>query len=81
MATGIVQTTMITDGHVIVIIPPGIEEFLMIGDIITATISGVVGLGILLTSITAILIIIGEVVIGVMTMDGDVLAVVVMGEP
>lgn len=46
----------------------------MIGDIITATISGVVVLGILLTSITAILIIIGMVVIGVMTMDGDVLA-------
>lgn len=78
VAIGIVQNTMITDGLIIVILHLGIEEYLMIGDIITATISGVVVLGILLTSITAILIIIGVVVIGVMTMDGDVLAVVGM---
>ena len=78
VAIGIVQNTMITDGLIIVILHLGIEEYLVIGDIITATISGVVVLGILLTSITAILIIIGVVVIGAMTMDWDVLEVVVM---
>jgi hypothetical protein len=76
VAIGIVLNTMITDGLIIVVIPLGIEEYLMTGDIIIETICGVVILGILLTSITAILIIIGAVVIGVMTMDGDVLAVV-----
>jgi hypothetical protein len=81
VATGIVQNTMITDGLIIVILHLGIKQYLVIGDIITATISGVVVLGILLTSITAILIIIGVVVIGVMTMDGDVLAVVGMDAP
>jgi len=69
---------MITDGVIIVILHPGMEEYLVIGDVITATISGLVVLGILLTSITAILIIIGVVVIGEQTMDGNVLAVVGM---
>jgi len=69
---GIVQNTMITDGLIIVVIPPGIKEYLLIGDIVIATICGVDILGILLTSIKAILEIIGVVVIGVMTMDGDV---------
>ena len=67
---------MITDGHIIVIIPPGIKECPMIGDIITGTVSGVVVPGILLRSGTAILIITGVAVVGVMTMDGDVLVVV-----
>jgi hypothetical protein len=64
VATGIVQYTMIMDGYIIVLIPLGIEKSLMIGDIVTTTMSGVVGLGIPLASITAILIIIGVVVIG-----------------
>jgi hypothetical protein len=80
-ATGIVQNIMITGGHIIVIIPPGIEKFLMIGGIITAPISGVVVLGILRTSITAISIITGVAVIGVMTMDWAVLAAFEMGVP
>jgi hypothetical protein len=46
---GIVQSTMITDGFIIVILHPGTEEYLMIGDIIIATISGMVVLGILIT--------------------------------
>jgi len=71
---GIVHNTMITDGVIIVILHLGMEEYLVIGDIIMAPISGGVVLGIPLTSITAILTIIGVVVIGVMTMDGDVLA-------
>ena len=75
VAIGIVQNTIITDGLIIVVIHHGIEKYLIIGDIITATISGVVVLGILRTSITANLIIIGVVVIGVMTMDGDIVAV------
>ncbi len=52
------------DGRIIVIIPLGIEKSLMIGDIVTTTMSGVVGPGILLISITETLIIIGVVVIG-----------------
>ena len=72
---------MITDGHIIAIIPLGIEKFLLIGGIIIAPISGVVVLGILLTSIMGILIIIGVVVIGVMIMDWDVPAAVVMYGP
>jgi hypothetical protein len=75
VATGIVRDITIMDGHIIVIIPLGIEIFLMIGDIITVIISGVVGPGILLTSITVDLTTIGGVVIGVMTMDGDIVAV------
>ena len=74
VAIGIVQNTIITDGLIIAVIHHGIEKYLIIGDIITATISGVVVLGILRTSITANLIIIGVVVIGVMTMDGDIVA-------
>jgi hypothetical protein len=70
--TGIVQNIMITAGLIIVVIPLGIEKYLLIGDIVIATICGVDILGILLTSITAILEIIGVVVIGVMTMDGCV---------
>jgi hypothetical protein len=75
VATGIVQDITIMDGDIIVIIPLGIEIFLMIGDIITVIISGVVGPGILLTSITVDLTTIGVVVIGALTMDGDILAV------
>jgi hypothetical protein len=78
VAIGIVQNTMITDGLIIVVIPPGIEEYLLIGDIVIATTCGVDILGVLLKSITAILKIIGVVVIGVMTMDGCVLSVVGM---
>jgi hypothetical protein len=72
---GIVQNTMIMDGLIIVVIHLGIIKFLVIGEIVTEIISGVVIPGILVTSLTAILIIIGVAVIGVMTMDGDVLAV------
>ena len=78
VAIGIVQNTMITDGLIIVVIHLGIEEYLVIGEIVTEIINGVVIPGILLTSIIAILIIIGVVVNGVMIMDGDVLAVVGM---
>jgi len=70
---GIVQDTMIRDGLIIVVIPLGIEEFLMIGEIVIATICGVVVLGILVTFLRMILIGIGVVVIGVLTMDGDLL--------
>jgi hypothetical protein len=79
-ATGIAHNSMITDGRIIAIILFGTEIYPMIGDIVTATIFGVVGLGILPISITAILIIIGVVVSGVMIMGGAVLAVdVVVG--
>ena len=54
VAIGIVQNTMITDGLIIVILHLGIEESLVIGEVIIETICGVVILGILLTSITAI---------------------------
>jgi hypothetical protein len=70
---GIVQDTMIRDGLIIVVIPLGIKEFLMIGEIVIATICGVVVLGILVTFLRMILIGIGVVVIGVLTMDGDLL--------
>jgi hypothetical protein len=69
VATGIVHNTMITDGLIIVILHHGMEEFLVIGEVITATIYGVDVLGILLTSIKAILIIIGVVVIGAVIRD------------
>jgi hypothetical protein len=46
----------------------------MIGEIATATICGVVILGILITLTMVILIGIGVVVIGVLIMDGDILA-------
>jgi hypothetical protein len=68
---GIVPNTMITDGLIIVILHPGIKEYLMIGEMVIATIPGAVILGILLTSITAILTIIGVVVIGVQIMAGS----------
>jgi hypothetical protein len=77
---GIVQNTMIADGLIIVIHLPGIEEYLVIGEIVTEIIGGVVIPGILLTSLMAISIIIGVVVSGVMIMGGAVLAVdVVVG--
>ena len=69
---GIVQDTMITDGVIIVVIPLGIEEYLMIGEIVIETICGVDILGIPVTFAMVILIGIGVVVIGVLTMDGDV---------
>jgi hypothetical protein len=69
---GIVQDTMITDGVIIVVIPLGIEEYLMIGEIVIETICGVDILGIPVTFVMVILIGIGVVVIGVLTMDGDV---------
>jgi len=72
---GIVQNTMIADGLIIVVIHLGIEQYRMIGEVVTEIISGVVILGNLVTSITVSLIIIGVVVIGVMTTDGDVLVV------
>ena len=72
---GIVQNTMIADGLIIVVIHPGIEQYRMIGEVVTEIISGVVILGNLVTSITVNFINIGVAVIGVMTMDGDVLAV------
>ncbi len=70
---GIVQDTMITDGVIIVVIPLGIKEFLMIGEIVIATICGAVVLGILVTFLRMILIGIGVVVIGVLIVDGDLL--------
>lgn len=73
---GIVRDPMIRAGVIIVVIHLGMEEYLLIGEVIIETIPGVVVLGILITSITVILIIIGVVVIGVMTMEWDVLAVV-----
>ncbi len=76
MDIGIVQNTMITDGLIIVVIPPGIKEYLIIGETIIETMRGVDIRGILLTSIRAILEIIGVVVIGVKTMDGCVQALV-----
>ena len=85
MAIGIVQDTMITDGVIIVVIPLGIEEYLMIGDIVIATICGEDIPGIIVTLAMVILIGIGVVVIGVMTMDGDIpaaatcMAVVLVG--
>jgi len=66
---------MIADGLIIAVTHPGIKKYLLTGELIIETIGGVVIPGILLTSITAILIIIGVVVIGVMTMDGEVPAV------
>jgi hypothetical protein len=72
VAIGIAQGTMITDGVIIGVIPLGTEEYLMIGDIVTATICGVVAPGILTTFIMVILIGTGVAVIGVMTMDGDI---------
>jgi hypothetical protein len=78
---GIVRDPMIRAGVIIVVIHLGMEEYLMIGEVVTEIIGGVVVLGILLTSITVILIIIGVVVIGVMTMDWDVLAVVGIDAP
>jgi hypothetical protein len=48
VASGIVQNTMIAAGLIIVLIPHlGIEEYLMIGEVIIETISGVVVLGII----------------------------------
>jgi hypothetical protein len=76
--TGIVRNPMIADGLIIMVPHPGIKKYLIIGKIIIETIGGVVIPGILLTSITAIWIIIGVVAIGAMTMDGEVLAVVGM---
>jgi hypothetical protein len=70
---GIVQDTMITDGVIIVVILLGIKEFLMIGEIVIATICGAVVLGILVTFLRMILIGIGVVVIGVLIVDGDLL--------
>jgi hypothetical protein len=70
---GIVQDTMITDGVIIVVIPLGIKEFLMIGEIVIATICGAVVLGILVTFLRMILIGIGVVVIGVLIVDGGLL--------
>jgi hypothetical protein len=75
---GIVRSIMIADGLIIVVIHLGIIQYHMIGEIIIETTCGVVIPGILLTSITSILIIIGAAVIGVMTMDGEALAVVGM---
>jgi hypothetical protein len=75
---GIVRSIMIADGLIIVVIHLGIIQYHMIGEIIIETTCGVVTPGILLTSITSILIIIGAAVIGVMTMDGEALAVVGM---
>ena len=63
---------MITDGHITAVIPPGIEKCLMIGDIITGAMSGVVVPGTLPGSITVTFITTGVAVIGAMTMDGDV---------
>ena len=60
---------MIADGRTITSILLGIEEYPSIGDTVTVTMSGEVGLGILLTSITAISIITGEAVSGVTIMD------------
>jgi hypothetical protein len=54
VTAGIVQDTMITDGVIIVILRLGMEEYLVIGGIITGTISGVVVPGILLASIETI---------------------------
>ncbi|HBB16015.1 MAG TPA: hypothetical protein DCZ97_03100 [Syntrophus sp. (in: bacteria)] len=51
---GFVQNTMIADGLIIVAIHLGIEAYLVIGEIVTEIINGVVIPGILLTSITAI---------------------------
>jgi hypothetical protein len=70
--TGIVQNTMIGAGLIIVVIHPGTEQYLMIGEVVTAITGGVVIPGNLLTSPTAICIIIGAEVIGVTTMDGEV---------
>jgi hypothetical protein len=78
VAIGIVQNTMITVGLIIVVTHLGIKIYLIIGEIIIETTHGVVIPGILVRSITVILIIIGVVVSGVMTMDGDVLVAVGM---
>jgi hypothetical protein len=78
---GIVQDTMITDGVIIVVIPLGIEEYLMIGEIVIETICGVDILGIPVTFAMVILIGIGVVVIGVLTMDGDVPVGSLVGSP
>jgi hypothetical protein len=56
---GIVHNPMIGAGLIIVVIHLGIEEYLMIGEIIIETIRGVVILGIILTFAMLILIIIG----------------------
>ena len=51
VAIGIVQNTMIADGLIIVLIPHlGIEKYLMIGEIVTEIISGVVVLGIIMAA-------------------------------
>ena len=68
-ATGIVHNSMIMDGRIITSILPGTEEYPMIGEIVTATISGAVGLGILLISINVTSIIIGVGVSGGQSMD------------
>ena len=69
MATGIARNSMIMGGRIIAIIPHGIEKSPTIGETVTTTISGAVGLGILPASVTAILIIIGGVVNGAQGVD------------
>jgi len=72
MDIGIVRNFMIGAGLIIVVIHLGIKEYLMIGEIVIETICGVDILGIPVTFAMVILIGIGVVVIGVLTMDGDV---------
>jgi len=69
VATGIAHNSMIMDGCIIATIPRGTEKSPMIGDRVTTTVYGAVGLGILLASITAISITIGGGVVGEQSMD------------
>ena len=55
VATGIVQNTMIADGLIIVIRHLGIEEYLMIGEIVTEIIGGVDILGIIMADILGVI--------------------------
>jgi hypothetical protein len=64
---------MTMDGVIIVVIQPGIEGYLMTGEITIETICGEDDLGIIIPFITATLIDIGGAVIGEMIMWGDIL--------
>ena len=69
---GIAQDIMTGDGVIIRVIQPGMEGYLMTGEITIETICGTDDLGIIIPSITVTWIDIGEAVIGEMTMDGDI---------
>jgi hypothetical protein len=69
MDIGIVRNFMIRAGLIIVVIHLGIKEYLMIGEIVTEIIGGVVVLGIIVIFTMVILIIIGGEVLAVDLVD------------